>query len=176
VALVFQYGSNCSESEINGQGRLRGDARFVGIAETVDDFELAFDVQSMGRGCAASDIVKRPGSGSKVWGILYEVPDYLIGRETASARGRRSFDAIEGEGGNYRREPIFVRRLDGEVVPALTYTVINPQPGLKTNINYVRHIVCGLRAHEGIPSEYIDKVKAIAAANNPDIAADLEYL
>ena len=174
MALVFQYGSNCSESEINGQGRLRGDARFVGIAETVDDFELAFDVQSTKRYCAAADIVR--GTGSKVWGVLYEVPDYLIGRETAKAYGRKSLDAIEGEGRIYRREPIFVRRLDGEVVPALTYTVINPQPGLKTNINYVRHIVCGLRAHEGIPSEYIDKVKAIAAANNPDIAADLEYL
>jgi hypothetical protein len=55
--------------------------------------------------------------------------------------------------------------LDGEVVPALTYPIINPQPGLKTNTNYVRHIVSGLRAHEGIPSEYIDKVKAVAAAN-----------
>jgi hypothetical protein len=52
MALVFQYGSNCSEGQINGKDRLRGDAKFVGIAETVDDFELAFDVWSKGRGCA----------------------------------------------------------------------------------------------------------------------------
>ena len=44
MALVFQYGSNCSESEINGRDRLRGDAKFADIAETVEDFELAFNV------------------------------------------------------------------------------------------------------------------------------------
>jgi len=38
MALVFQYGSNCLESQINGKDRLCGDAKFVGTAETVDDF------------------------------------------------------------------------------------------------------------------------------------------
>jgi hypothetical protein len=67
MAIVFQYGSNCLDSEINSENRLRGDAKFAGIAETVEDFELAFDVQSIGRGCAASDVVRR--AGSKVWGV-----------------------------------------------------------------------------------------------------------
>ncbi|MGA2299947.1 MAG: gamma-glutamylcyclotransferase family protein [Candidatus Acidiferrum sp.] len=83
MALVFQYGSNCLGSEINSNNRLCGDAQFLDIAETVEDFELAFDVQSAGRGCAASDIVRRPGG--KVWGVLYEVPDYLIGCKIAKA-------------------------------------------------------------------------------------------
>ena len=173
MALVFQYGSNCSDSEINSATRLSGDAKFAGIAETVDDFELAFDVQSSGRGCAASDIVRKDGS--KVWGVLCEVADHLISRQTAKACGRRSFDAIEGEGRNYKRETINVRREDGEVIPALTYTVKEPVPGLKTNIDYVRHIVCGLREHN-VPDEYIAKVKALAAANNPDIAGEVEKL
>ena len=57
----------------------------------------------------------------------------------------------------------------GDVVSALTYTVKDPpQPGLRTNIEYVRLIVCGLRARK-VPREYIAKVKAIAAANNPDM-------
>lgn len=34
MALLFQYGSNCLDSQINGAERLRGDARFIGIAET----------------------------------------------------------------------------------------------------------------------------------------------
>jgi hypothetical protein len=76
MALVFQYGSNCLDSQINGKNRLCGDAKFVGIAETVDDFELAFDVWSTGRRCAASNIVVSPGR--KVWGALYDVPDFLI--------------------------------------------------------------------------------------------------
>jgi len=173
MTLVFQYGSNCSESEINSEGRLRGDAKFSGIAETVEDFELAFDVQSTRRGCAASDIVRKHGG--KTWGVLYEVPDYLIKRETAKARRRKSFDEIEGESTNYKRETIEVRRANGDVVQALTYTVKAPQPGLKTNVEYVRHIVCGLREH-GVPDEHITKVKAIATANNPDIAAEVEKL
>jgi len=104
MALVFQYGSNCSESQINSKDRLCGDAEFVAIAETVDDYQLAFDVWSTKRECAASDIVARLGS--KVWGVLYEVPDYLIDRKTAATKNRKSLDAIEGEGTNYKREPI----------------------------------------------------------------------
>lgn len=171
MTLVFQYGSNCLDSEINSKSRLCGDARFVDITETVEDFELAFDVQSTGRGCAASDIVRK--AGGKVWGVLYEVPDYLIGRKTAKAHGRKSFDEIEGT--NYKRETIKVRRPDGGTVSALTYTVRDPKRGLKTNVDYVRHIVCGLREH-GVSSEYIAKVKAIASANNPEIAEAVEGL
>jgi hypothetical protein len=130
-------------------------------------------VQSSVRGCAASDLVREHGA--KAWGALYEVPDYLINRDTAKARGRKSFDAIEGESTNYKRETIDVRRLNGDVVPALTYTVKDPQPGLRTNIEYVGHIVRGLRERE-VPDEYIAKVKTIAAANNTDIAAEVERL
>jgi gamma-glutamylcyclotransferase len=173
MAFVFQYGSNCSESEINSQDRLRGDAVLVDVAETVEDFELAFDVQSTDRGCAASDIVRKPGG--KIWGVLYEVPDYLIKRSSAQARGRKSFDAIEGEGSKYKRETIQVRKPNGEVVSALTYTVKDPKQGLRTNITYVGHIVRGLREHK-IPHEYIAKVKKIGAANNPDIAEELKKL
>lgn len=171
MTLVFQYGSNCLDSEINSKDRLRGEAKFVDIAETVEDFELAFDVQSTKRGSAASDIVRK--NGGKVWGVLYEIPDYLIGRESAAAHGRKSFDAIEGESTNYKRETIKVRRPAGMIVTALTYTVKSPKPELKTNIDYVRHIVCGLREH-GVDDLYIAKVKAIAADNNPLIAAEVE--
>jgi len=173
MALLFQYGSNCSEGEINSKSRLCGDAQFVGIAETVEDFELAFDVQSAARGCAASDTVRK--AGDKVWGVLYEVPDYLIDRKTAMACGRKSFDEVEGEGTNYKRETIKVCRPSGEIVSALTYTVKSPKAGLRTNTGYVRLIVYGLRQHK-ISDEYIAKVKRIAAANNPGIAAAVEKL
>jgi len=173
MALVFQYGSNCLDSEINGKNRLCGDARFVDIAETVEDFELTFDVQSIGRGCAASDIVRKPGG--KVWGVLYEVPDFLIDRKTAKERGRKSFDEIEGEGTNYKRETIKVCRANGKIVSALTYTVKCPKAGLRTTTDYVRLIVHGLREHK-ISDEYVAKVKAIAAANNPGIGPAVEKL
>jgi gamma-glutamylcyclotransferase (GGCT)/AIG2-like uncharacterized protein YtfP len=171
--LVFQYGSNCLNSEINGKARLKGDARFIGIAETVDDYELAFDVFSRGRRCAAADIVRKPGG--KVWGVLYEIPEYLLARGTAETRGRKSLDAIEGEGINYERREIGVRKRDGQVVTALTYTVRNPLPDLKTDIDYVRYIIAGFR-ERGIPEAYIDKVKAIAATNNSSLEDQLRRL
>ena len=171
TVLVFQYGSNCLDSEINSAKRLRGDANFVGIAETVEDFEIAFDVFSMNRNCAAADIVRRPGG--KVWGALYKIPEYLIKRDTAKSQRRNSLDAIEGEGTNYKRESIDVRRTNGEIVQVTTYIVKSPKDGLKTSIEYVRLIVCGLR-ERGVPPEYITTVKLIAAANNPGIAAEIE--
>ncbi|MGA3346970.1 MAG: gamma-glutamylcyclotransferase family protein [Terracidiphilus sp.] len=173
IKLVFQYGSNCSDAQINSEDRLKGDAGFQSIAETVKDYELTFDVFSVYRNCAAADIVAKPGA--KAWGVLYEIREYLIGRETAKAHGRKSLDAVEGEGANYERKEIDVRMPDGQIVPALTYTVIMPRTGLVTSLDYVLYIIAGL--HErGIPTEYIDKIKRIAAANNPGIAAGVEAL
>lgn len=173
MALVFQYGSNCSASQINSKDRLCGDAKFVAIAETVDDYRLAFDEWSTRRKSAASDIVSMPGS--KVWGVLYEAPDYLIERETSAANNRKSLDAIEGEGTNYKRETIAVRQAGGSIVSALTYRVRNPQPDLKTNLEYVRYIVEGLRDH-GVQEDYVEIVKQLAQANNPAIAARVQRL
>jgi hypothetical protein len=145
----------------------------VTIAETVDDYQLAFDVWSRGRGCAASDIVASPGN--KVWGVVYDVPDFLIARDTAAQRERKSLDAIEGEGTNYARHPITIKSANGELLAASTYRVIHPRAGLQTNVEYVGYIVRGLQEH-GVAREYIAKVKAIAITNNPTIAAAVNAL
>ncbi len=158
---------------MNSQERLCGDARFVEIAETVDDYELAFDVWATKRNCAAANIVRKPGV--KVWGVLYEVPDSLISRETAKALGRRSLDAIEGEGTNYKCGTIDVRRPDGRIVRALTYTANSPKAGLRTSLEYVGFIVEGLRKR-GVDENYIARVKDIAAANNSAISNEVQTL
>lgn len=51
----------------------------------------------------------------------------------------------------------------------------NPRSGITTDIEYVRYIIAGLR-ERGIPAAYIDKVKAIAIANNPALAGPVERL
>jgi hypothetical protein len=173
MALVFQYGSNCAESQINSEDRLCGDARFIGLVQTVEDFELAFDVWSKNRNCAASDIVPHPGS--KVWGALYEIPDYLIERPSARARGRKSLDEIEGEGTNYCRQTIAVCGADQKILNVLTYRVKSPKAGLKTSLEYAGHIVNGLR-ERGAGEEYIAHVKRLAIANNPELAASLDAM
>ena len=174
MAIVFQFGSNCSTSEINSAKRLDGAAVPIGIAETVDDYELAFDVWSKGRNCAASDIVATPGS--KVWGVLYEIPDNRIRRDT-TPHGTKSLDEIEGEGRNYERRSICVRRPDNGVIEAITYTVrpASLRNNIQTSLDYVRLIVQGLREN-GVSAGYIGRVKTIATKNNPSIAKEISEL
>ena len=81
MALVFQYGSNTSPAEMNGQNRLRGDASPLGLVCTKDRYEFAFDVWSEGRKCFASDI-RKSAKGRTIWGVLYKVPDDLMSRAT----------------------------------------------------------------------------------------------
>ncbi|MHA2136004.1 MAG: hypothetical protein ACW99J_19260 [Candidatus Thorarchaeota archaeon] len=46
MAKVFQYGSNACTSRLNGQDRLKGDAKPLGKVLTVEEFDIAFDVYS----------------------------------------------------------------------------------------------------------------------------------
>ncbi len=98
MALVFQYGSNMSSKRINSDSRLKGDASVIGVANAKKDFELVFDIDSKSNKCAAADITHV--SGRRIWGVLYEIADRLICRDTSGAR--KSLDEIEGEGSNYQ--------------------------------------------------------------------------
>jgi len=108
----------------------------MGWAETIDNYQLKFDVWSRSNGCAAADLVC--GGDFPAQGVLYEVPDNLMSRDSAPA-GRRSFDAIEGDA--YVRRSIAVKRRDGTIVEAQTYVVLTPQTGLLTSADYVAHII-----------------------------------
>ncbi len=166
MARVFQYGSNTSEARINGLGRLKGDAKYLYNAETVQDYELDFTVWSETNQCAAVDIVLKQGS--KVWGVVYDVPDYLIRRDTAKRRERKSLDAIEGEGTNYKRILIEVKKGDRKIVETITYVAKSKCAGLETSYEYVKHIIKGLEEHD-IPESYVRKVKRKIVENNPDL-------
>ena len=170
MALIFQYGSNMSTERLNSEARLQGDAKYVRNAYTVDDFELDFTVCSKNNRCAAADIVL--GSGRKIWGVLYEIPDYLICRDTSG--DRRSLDKIEGEGKNYRRIPISLKDIDGQPVEAQTYVVLKERDyELQTSLDYVTHILNGLYKHD-MPDEYITYVKQRIINNNPSLGTAIE--
>jgi len=164
MALVFQYGSNMSTARLNSAERLVGDARLIGVARTVATFEFGFTVWSGGNGCAAADLVPTD-KGRSIYGVLYEVPDFLLSRDTAEARGRKSFDAIEGE---YVRTPVELIAGDGSQVQAITYLVRERQPNLKTSLAYVSHILAGLREH-GIPEEYCAYIRSKIVENNLEL-------
>jgi hypothetical protein len=168
MPLVFQYGSNCDASRLNAPERLSGRARDLGRAETADEFEIAFDVWSQGNACAASDLVAVPGTGLRVWGVLYEIPTDLIrGRRND---GCRTLEQIEGR--RYGERQIRVRKSCGEEVDATTF-LVKPQErqtGLWTRADYVRHIVTGLRTHE-VREDYVEHVIDIAIRTNHQAVA-----
>lgn len=169
--LVFQYGSNTSERRLNAAERLRGDARLLGGFETSAIYDLGFTVWSSGNNCAAASI--SPGSGRRLWGAVYEIPDYLIFRDTAGKR--KSMDAIEGQ--HYRREAIDLLDPSGQLnaCPVVTYVAREPKDGLTTSLDYVGHIIYGLRSL-GAPGDYVAYVTGRILANNPALAHGIAHL
>jgi hypothetical protein len=97
--LVFQYGSNCTAARLNGPKRLNGHAEDRGRAQTVEDFDIAFDVYSQTNSCAASDLVPTPGR--KAWGVLFLINDFntdaVIGRHSTSTPAACRREAIREE-------------------------------------------------------------------------------
>ena len=171
MALIFQYGSNTSSSRFNSGDRLRGDARSLGAVYTAEDFELDFTVSSAGNKCAAADIVS--GRGRRIWGVLYEISDYLIRRETSG--NRKSLDAIEGR--KYERQIIAITHPDGTLFEGevITYVVRDKENGIQTSLDYCRHIIEGLREHN-VPDEYIQYAKGRMIANNSSLQTDVDAL
>ena len=168
MALVFQYGSNTSSLRLNSRERLCGDAASLGLAYTVGQFNLGFTVWSKTNKCAAADLVR--ARGKTVWGVLYEIPDNLLSKDTAG--GRRSLEEIEGP--HYRRRKIRVCRAGAPLSPLTvwTYTVIDKKKGLKTSRDYVQHILAGLQEHHA-PPEYTAHVRTRILRNNPELRAEI---
>lgn len=171
MALVFQYGSNMSVARLNGEDRLAGDAQPIGVVRTAESFDLMFTVWSKNNACAAADLVPST-TGRSIYGVLYEIPDFLLSRNTAKQRNRKSLDAIEGEGTNYIRVMIDLITEGGSTVSAITYLVKERRFDLKTSVAYVQHILLGLKQHD-IPEEYGQYVRSKIIENNGDIEDEL---
>ena len=149
MKTLFHYGSNCDKQRLNK--RLKDTAVPKGKAQTVEDFEIAFDVWSGGNKCAAADLVR--GGHGKAWGVLYEVPDDSL----------KTLARIEGS--RYEQQCIQVT-LGTQVQWAITFLVKSEHRvgNLATSAKYVSHIIKGLRAFD-VPDDYVQKVIDIAIAN-----------
>lgn len=174
MTIVFQYGSNMCSARLNSVDRLAGDAKVLGVAKTVDLFEFGFTVWSKTNKCAAADIVPC-AAGQQIFGVLYEIPDFLISRNSAKASKRKSMDAIEGEGANYTRQEIEVEKLDGSRVNALTYVVKDRKLDIKTSMQYVQHFLNGLKEN-AIPEDYRRYVVSKVIANNGELEQQIEVV
>jgi hypothetical protein len=161
MSLVFQYGSNCTAGRLKGLARLNGHAEDLGLAQTVDDFGIAFDVYSHTNACAASDLVPTPGQ--KAWGILYDIPDDFIHGKRLD--GKKTLAQIEGP--EYEEKRIRVHTEEGNELEAMTFLVKEDKrrTGIATSAAYVSWIIYGLREH-GASEDYISHVLAVAIETN----------
>jgi hypothetical protein len=169
MPLLFQYGSNCLTARLNSPHRLNGSAVVQGRAQTVDEYDLAFDVWSQTNGCAASNLIPAPGTGRHAWGVLYEVPADLI-RGKNRPDGRRTLEEIEGR--RYEELPIRVRDREGNEVENVTTFLVKSnerRDSLWTSVAYVSWIVYGMREH-GVPEDYIAHIQAVAKETNAQSA------
>jgi hypothetical protein len=159
MPLVFQYGSNCTTARLNGPNRLNGAAKDLGRAKTVEDFDIVFDVVSGTNGCAASDLIKRPGR--KAWGVLYNL----------SKKGLERLGAKEGQ--RYEKKPIRVIDKKRKKRSATTFVVREKdrREGLVTSAAYVSWIIYGLRDH-GVPEDWIGHVRDVAIETNRHAAGN----
>lgn len=153
MPLVFQYGSNCTAARLNGPNRMKGAAKDLGRAKTVEDFDIAFDVVSHTNGCAASDLIPRPGL--KAWGVLYKL----------SKVGLKKLRDIEGP--RYEERPIRVIDKKRKKQNSTMFVVRQKdrREGLATSAAYVSWIVYGLRDH-GVPEDWIAHVLNVAIETN----------
>jgi len=158
---IFQYGSNTLAARLNGPRRLSGRAQPCGLAQTVDDFDIAFDVDSKTNGCAAADLVQTPGR--KAWGVLYELPDGFV----FGMRKDKQKTLAQIEGPRYEPREIEVIDTKGNKCKAWTFIVKNEakQKGLATSPAYVSWIVYGLRQN-GVSEDYISHVIEVAKETN----------
>ncbi len=169
MALVFQYGSNTSEVRLNSENRLNGTAKKIEIVYTLDKFDFDFTVWSKGNKCAVADLI--PNGKNNIWGVLYKIPDERVFRNMKKGK-EKCLDQIEGEGYNYKRIKIKVSNTKGEIIDDEVYTYvaldIKREDNLKTNKDYVTHIINGLNENK-IPNDYIDYVIGKINNNNPNI-------
>jgi len=173
MPIVFQYGSNTSVTRLNSADRLNGAASVIGLARTLDNYDLDFTVWSKTNKCAAANIV--PGGNVQIWGVLYEIPENLIDRKLSG--DQKSLDEIEGEGTNYKRTNIQVlpNNEPDNIITAITYVVINRVPNIETSPEYASEIINGLKSHE-IPYDYLEYVQNRILQNNRALDGKLPSL
>ncbi|MGA3291483.1 MAG: gamma-glutamylcyclotransferase family protein [Candidatus Bathyarchaeia archaeon] len=166
MTLVWQYGSNMDEERINDPDRLKGTAKFVGLA-VKRRHKLAFTHTNLD-GVGTADIVEA-GICDYVIGCLYEIPDEML----------KQLDKVEGvNSGAYKRVNVDVKRLNekfsvvSESLIPISYVVVNKEKRAKTDAEYSNHILQGVITHR-MGRSYFERIKKIIIKNNPSIQKEL---
>ena len=163
MAFVFLYGPNTCSSRINSQQLLDGAAETLGKAQTVEKYDIIFDVYNESYKCGGVNITLSPEK--KVWGVLYKIPDELL-KDKDESNARPTLPQITGR--RYYKKNILVEQEDGKIIKAITFAAqerYRYSRGVATTSDYLYWIIAGLKEHE-IEEEYIEHVREVAILSN----------
>lgn len=152
--LNFAYGSNMLCGRLQAPERCPS-ARAVGVAE-LPGYELRWHKKSRD-GSGKCDITRSDQPGASVFGVLFEI-----------ARSEKiALDKAEGLGSGYGEMQVQVLLgADRRTVNAYAATEIDPT--VKPYTWYRAFVVAGAKEH-GLPAEYIARLEATPADQDPDL-------
>ena len=117
-------------------------AEFVAVARLAN-YRLDFTRYSARRQGGVADVVR--ARGESVWGVLYDVPS----GEMAALDRKEGVAAMA-----YERKRVLVTTTAGTRVRAVTYSVIEKEPGQTPSDYYLELILTGAR-ERSLPEEYV---------------------
>lgn len=146
----FAYGSNMSSRRLLARVP---SARSLGVAR-LSGYEMSFSKPSHDGSAKCTIHVE---AGASTLGVLYQIP----------ADQRYTLDRIEGQDFGYDAEDVRITTQNGCQVTAFTYLGTDFNKVLPAYTWYVEHVLRGAREH-GIAQQYIDKIEAAPAIEDPD--------
>ena len=123
-------------------------AEFVAVARLAN-YRLDFTRYSARRQGGVADVVR--ARGESVWGVLYDVPSGEM-----AALDRKEGVAAKA----YERKRVLVTTAAGTRVRAVTYSVIEKEPGQTPSDYYLELILTGAR-ERSLPEEYVRMLEGV---------------
>jgi gamma-glutamylcyclotransferase len=146
TAWHFAFASNMSRAQM----RSRAGEILEERPGRLENYELVFNKKVRG-GSAGANI--RPATGKFVLGVLYKINESAF----------RNLDRFEGAPQHYRRIEVQVLAGDGQTVAAQAFIATKVEKGLRPAPHYLKTILDGAAEHQ-LPDEYVESIKAAAAA------------
>ena len=123
-------------------------AEFVSVAR-LPNYRLDFTRYSVKRQGGVADVVR--ARGETVWGVLYDVPSGEMA----------ALDRKEGVASRaYERKRVMVATAAGPRVRAVTYSVIDKEPGQTPSEHYLGLILAGAREW-ALPEAYVQMLEGM---------------
>jgi gamma-glutamylcyclotransferase len=157
----FAYGSNMSINRLSTRINIK---KTIGIG-MLTKHKLMFHKRSYD-GSGKCDAYFTGKDSDVIYGVIYDIEDVELD----------NLDRFEGIGQGYKRKSIFVEGYhDSITYTAITYCAEEIDSTLKPYTWYKEHVLKGAEEN-GLPEEYINKIKRVKAIKDLDLGREIKEL